>query len=81
MVISTQLKISNPDRLGALKFSVFYYKVFNDQDISCKIAKETLELARKELADYEEDDEHKDAFSIMALLQDNLNIRTIDNES
>ena len=82
MDISTQLNISNPIRLGALNFSVFYYEVFNDQDISCKIAKETLDLARKELANYEEDDEeHKDAFSIMALLPDNLNMRTMENES
>lgn len=78
-----ELNISNPIRLGlALNFSVFYYEVFNDQDTACKVAKETLDLARKELAGVDEDDEeHKDAFSIINLLQENLNMWTMENEA
>jgi 14-3-3 protein epsilon len=82
MDISKDLNISNPIRLGlALNFSVFYYEVFNDQDTACKIAKDTLDLARKELANVDEDDEeHKDAFSIINLLQENLNMWTMESE-
>jgi 14-3-3 protein epsilon len=73
---ANDLSITNPIRLGlALNFSVFYYEVFNNQETACQIAKETLDLARKELANYDEDDEeHKDAFSIVNLLQENLSM-------
>jgi len=80
---SKDLSISNPIRLGlALNFSVFYYEVFNDQETACKVAKDTLDLARKELANVDEDDEeHKDAFSIINLLQENLNMWTMESEA
>jgi len=76
------LSISNPIRLGlALNFSVFYYEVLSNQDTACQIARETLDLARKELTNYDEDDEeHKDAFSIINLLQENLNMWTVEAE-
>lgn len=78
-----ELSISNPIRLGlALNFSVFYYEVFNDQETACKVAKETLDLAKKELNGVDEDDEeHKDAFSIINLLQENLNMWTMESEA
>jgi 14-3-3 protein epsilon len=77
------LLISNPIRLGlALNFSVFYYEVLGNQDTACNIARETLDLARKELANIDEDDEeHKDAFSIINLLQENLNMWTVDADN
>lgn len=83
MEIAKGLPISNPIRLGlALNFSVFYYEVFNNQETACSIAKETLDLAKKDLANIDEDDEeHKDAFSIINLLQENLNMWTMENES
>jgi 14-3-3 protein epsilon len=73
---ANELSITNPIRLGlALNFSVFYYEVYNSQEKACQIAKETLDLARKELANFDEDDdEHKDAFSIINLLQENLSM-------
>jgi hypothetical protein len=62
-----------------LNFSVFYYEVFNNQEEACKIARETLDAARKQLEGVDEDDdEHKDAFSIINLLQENLNMWTMD---
>lgn len=78
-----ELSITNPIRLGlALNFSVFYYEVFNNQETACKIAKDTLDLARKDLANIDEDDEeHKDAFSIINLLQENLNMWTTEGEN
>lgn len=76
------LSIANPIRLGlALNFSVFHYEVLGSQDTACQIAKETLDLAKKELANVDEDDEeHRDAFSIINLLQENLNMWTVDAE-
>ena len=78
-----QLTIGNPIRLGlALNFSVFYFEVMNDQKMACDIAKETLDLAKKDLGNVDEDDEeHKDAFSIINLLQENLNMWTSDDEA
>ena len=78
-----QLTIGNPIRLGlALNFSVFYFEVMNDQKMACDIAKETLDLAKKDLGNVDEDDEeHKDAFSIINLLQENLNMWTSDDEN
>jgi len=75
-----ELNISNPIRLGlALNYSVFYYEVFNDHAKACEIAKETLDLAKKELAGVDEDDEeYKDAYSIINLLQENLSMWTPD---
>jgi 14-3-3 protein epsilon len=83
MDVSKDLNISNPIRLGlALNFSVFYYEVFNDHETACKIAKDTLDHARKELANVDEDDdEHKDAFSIINLLQENLNMWTMESDA
>lgn len=80
--VAKSLSISNPIRLGlALNFSVFYYEVLGSQEIACQIAKETLDLAKKELSGLDEDDEeHKDAFSIINLLQENLNMWTVDAE-
>lgn len=75
-----ELNISNPIRLGlALNYSVFYYEVFNDHAKACEIAKETLDLAKKELSGVDEDDEeYKDAYSIINLLQENLSMWTPD---
>jgi 14-3-3 protein epsilon len=77
------LSISNPIRLGlALNFSVFYYEVLDNKEIACQIAKETYDLAKKELANVDEDDdEYKDAFSIINLLQENLHMWQVENES
>ncbi len=78
-----QLEIKNPIRLGlALNFSVFYFEVMNDQKMACDIAKETLDLAKKELGNLEdEDEENRDALSIVNLLQENLNMWTSDDEN
>ena len=80
--VAKGLSISNPIRLGlALNFSVFYYEVLGNQEVACQIAKDTLDLAKKELSGLDEDDdEHKDAFSIINLLQENLNMWTVEAE-
>ena len=80
---ASHLAISNPIRLGlALNFSVFYYEVLGNQETACQIAKETHDLAKKELSNIdEEDEEHKDAFSIMNLLNENLTMWTVDPDN
>jgi 14-3-3 protein epsilon len=64
----------HPIALGlSLNFSVFYYEVLNDHETACKIAKDTLDLANKELPNIDEEDEaHRDAMSIINLLRENL---------
>jgi 14-3-3 protein epsilon len=66
----------NPIKLGlALNLSVFYYEVVANKDEACKLAKETLDKAKDALAGVDEDDdEAKDAMSIVNLLQENLDM-------
>jgi 14-3-3 protein epsilon len=83
MNTAKELAIHNAIRLGlALNFSVFYYEVLNNQATACQIAKETLDQAKKDLANVDEDDdEYKDAFSIINLLQENLNMWNAEAEN
>jgi len=64
----------HPIALGlALNYSVFYDEVLHDHEFACKIAKDTLDKADKELADVNvENDDYQDAISIINLLRDNL---------
>ncbi|MEN9568196.1 MAG: hypothetical protein RLZZ69_3392, partial [Cyanobacteriota bacterium] len=68
-----ELSPINPISLGlALNFSVFYYEVMGDHEKACKIAKDTLDLANKEMAsveDPEENENYRDALSIINLLR------------
>jgi len=78
MNTANNLDITNPIRLGlALNFSVFYYEVIGDQERACNIAKETIDKANQPLSNIDADDEeHKDAISIINLLQENLSMWT-----
>ena len=83
MKSSEGLEIVNPIRLGlALNFSVFYYEVIGDREKACEIAKETLDNANSQLQKFEDndDEEHKDAISIISLLQENLSMWTSEAE-
>lgn len=79
---SRNLSAVHPISLGlALNFSVFYYEVLNDHETACKIAKDTLDLAGKELPNIDEEDEsHRDAMSIINLLRENLEMWRIEAE-
>ncbi len=72
----------HPIALGlALNYSVFYYEVLNDHETACKIAKDTLDKADKELANVNDDnDEYQDAISIINLLRDNLEMWRVEAE-
>lgn len=81
MNTANNLDITNPIRLGlALNFSVFYYEVIGDQEKACNIAKETINKANQPLSNVDADDEeHKDAISIINLLQENLSMWTSED--
>jgi 14-3-3 protein epsilon len=74
----------HPIGLGlALNYSVFYYEVLNNHEKACEIAKETLDVAQKELPKCEEtyyNDECRDAISIINLLRENLEMWKIEAE-
>ena len=76
------LSAVHPIVLGlSLNFSVFYYEVINDHETACKIAKDTLDLAQKELPGMDEEDEtNRDAMSIINLLRENLEMWKIEAE-
>lgn len=68
------LKPYNSNKLGlALNFSVFHYELKNDSSMACKIAEEALNGARDEI-DSMDNDEARDALSIIELLKENLDL-------
>ena len=73
---SKSIDYKNPIKLGlALNLSVFYYEVVSNREEACKLAKETLDKAKQAMEGIDEDDdEAKDAMSIINLLQENLDM-------
>ena len=68
------LPACNPIKLGlALNFSVFNYEVLKDHATACKLADEALEQALEKIDELEEDD-FRDAKSIIELLKENLTL-------
>jgi len=68
------LKPYNSTKLGlALNFSVFYYELKNDSAKACVIAEEALNGARDEI-DNMDNEEARDALSIIELLKENLDL-------
>lgn len=64
----------NPIKLGlALNFSVFYYEVMKDQKKACQLADEALQQALDKIDELNEDD-FRDAKSIIELLKENLTL-------
>ncbi len=71
----------HPIVLGLLlNFSVFYYEVMNDHERACAVAKETLEKAEEKLPSDEDDENYRDAVSIINLLRENLEMWKIEAE-
>ena len=64
----------NPIKLGlALNFSVFHYEVMKNHSQACKLADEALQNALDKIDELEEDD-FRDAKSIIELLKENLTL-------
>jgi 14-3-3 protein epsilon len=81
---SKNLSPIHPISLGlALNFSVFYYEVMGDHEKACVIAKDVLDIANKEMSqieDPEENENHRDALSIINLLRENLDMWKMEAE-
>jgi 14-3-3 protein epsilon len=64
----------NPIKLGlALKFSVFHYEVMKNHKAACELADQALQDALEKIDDLQEDD-FRDAKSIIELLKENLTL-------
>ena len=64
----------NPIKIGlALNFSVFHYEVMKNHSAACKLADEALQNALDKIDELEEDD-FRDAKSIIELLKENLTL-------
>ena len=75
-----ELKSTHPIRLGLyLNFSVFYYEVKSDPSKACTLAKHAFDDAIADINDIEED-QYKDATTIMQLIRDNLTLWTNELE-
>lgn len=73
------LPCTNPLRLGlALNRSVFHYETLGETEEACSMAKDAFDQAIKEL-DTLDEDQHRDATTIMSLLRDNLQLWTSDD--
>ena len=69
-----ELAPCNPIKLGlALNFSVFHYEVMKNKTAACQLADEALQQALERIDDLEEDD-FRDAKSIIELLKENLTL-------
>jgi 14-3-3 protein epsilon len=80
---SQKLSAINPIALGLhLNLSVFYYEVRGDHAKACEIAKNTLDNANKQLPQGvdEDDEQYRDAMSILNLLKENLEMWKIEGE-
>jgi len=71
---SIQLPPCNPIKLGlALNFSVFHYEVMKNHSQACQLADDALQQALDKIDELEEDD-FRDAKSIIELLKENLTL-------
>ena len=74
------LAACNPIKLGlALNFSVFNYEVLKDHAKACKLADNALESALDKIDELEEDD-FRDAKSIIELLKEKLTLWKEEDE-
>lgn len=80
---SKGLPAIHPINLGLhLNCSVFYYEVIGDQNKACEIAKNVLDLSAKEIPQGtdDEDENYRDALSIINLLRENLDMWNAERE-
>ena len=76
----SDLKTTHPIRLGlALNYSVFFYEVKNDPSTACQLAKKAFDDAIADI-DQIEEEQYKDATTIMQLIRDNLTLWTSELE-
>ena len=75
-----ELQACNPIKLGlALNFSVFHYEVMKNHAQACQLADTALQEALDKIDELEEDD-FRDAKSIIELLKENLTLWREEDE-
>ena len=75
-----ELEPYNSTRLGlALNYSVFYYEVKSDIPKACSLAEDALEQAKANI-DKMDNEDARDALSIVELLKENLSLWKEENE-
>ena len=75
-----QIPACNPIKLGlALNFSVFHYEVMKNHKVACDLADSALQEALDKIDELEEDD-FRDAKSIIELLKENLTLWREEDE-
>lgn len=80
-IASSELKKTNPIRLGlSLNYSVFYYEALKNSKEACELAKKAFDDAISEIETIDEND-YKDATTIMQLIRDNLTLWTSEMEA
>ena len=78
-ILYKKIDYKNPVKLGfVLNLSVFYYEVVGNKGEACKLAEDILSKS-KETID-EEEDEVKDAMSIVNLLEENIGMWKVEND-
>ncbi|CAF0953382.1 unnamed protein product [Adineta steineri] len=75
-IAQNQMVATDPIRLGlALNFSIFYYEIANEPDISTRLSKQAFDDALLELDDLSED-AYRESSAIMQLLRTNFKLWT-----
>ena len=70
-----KLSVTNPIKLGfILKYAIFQYEFLNDIDTAIKIAKENFEIGINQLEKVNDNNEYKNASSILMLLKQNIDM-------
>merc|ERR1712194_540043 len=77
----TNLRPKDTLRLGvALNFSVLNYEIMNDANNAFSIAKKAFDTCLEDLSINNKDDDYKDATTILQLLDENMNMWSIENQ-
>ena len=75
------LSVTNPIRLGfILNYAIFQYEFLDDIDTALKIAKENFEIGINQLEKVNDNNEYKNASSILMLLKQNIDMWNNEKE-
>ena len=76
------LSVTNPIRLGfILNYAIFQYEFLDDIDTALKIAKENFEIGINQLEKVNDNNEYKNASSILMLLKQNIDMWEREKEN
>ena len=80
--LSDNLSVTNPIKLGfILNYAIFQYEFLDDIDTALKIAKENFEIGISQLEKVNDNNEYKNASSILMLLKQNIDMWEREKEN